>query len=40
MLFRSNEDNSEYLRQMEAEKANISWRKILDVIDVLESELK
>ena len=39
-LARIYEDNSEYLRQMEVEKANISWRKILDVIDVLESELK
>ena len=39
-LARIYEDNGEYLKQMETEKANISWRKILDVIDVLESELK
>ncbi|MBO4819657.1 MAG: hypothetical protein J5528_05900 [Firmicutes bacterium] len=38
-LARTNEDNAEYLRQMEEEKAQISWKKILDVIDTLEAEL-
>ena len=38
-LARINEDNAEYLRQMEEEKAQISWKKILDVIDTLEAEL-
>ena len=39
-LARIYEDNDVYLRQMEAEKAQISWKKILDVINTLEAELK
>lgn len=38
-LARIYEDNSEYLKQMEAEKAQISWKKILEVIDILEAQL-
>ena len=34
------EDNEEYLRQMETEKGNITWNKILNVIDTLEQEMK
>ena len=37
---RSLDDNAEYLKQMEKEKSSISWKKILDVIDVLETDLK
>ncbi len=37
---RSLDDNEQYLKEMEKEKANISWKKILDVISVLEEELK
>ena len=37
---RSLEDNAEYLKQMENEKSSISWKKILDVISVLEEDLK
>ncbi|MBR0140466.1 MAG: hypothetical protein IJM17_09300 [Firmicutes bacterium] len=33
------DDNEEYLKEMEKEKSNISWKKILDVIDELEAEL-
>ncbi len=33
-------DNEEYLRQMEIEKATITWNKILNVIDTLEQEMK
>ncbi|MBQ1307813.1 MAG: hypothetical protein IIZ64_01765 [Erysipelotrichaceae bacterium] len=33
-------DNGEYLRQMEIEKASITWSKILNVIDTLEQEMK
>ena len=36
---RSLEDNAEYLKEMEKEKSNISWKKILDVIRVLEEDL-
>ena len=36
---RSLDDNAEYLKQMEKEKSGISWKKILDVINVLEEEL-
>ena len=32
-------DNSEYLKVMEEEKSNISWKKILEVIDSLEAEM-
>ena len=35
---RSMGDNEEYLREMEEEKAKITWKKILDVIDTLEKE--
>ena len=34
------EDDSEYLKQMAEEKAKISWKKILDVIDELEASLE
>ena len=37
---RSLEDNAAYLKQMEKEKSSISWKKILDVISVLEADLK
>lgn len=37
---RSLEDNEEYLKEMEKEKAAITWKKILDVISVLEEDLK
>ena len=33
-------DNEEYLKQMEIEKASITWNKILNVIDTLEQEMK
>ena len=33
-------DNEEYLRQMEIEKASITWNKILNVINTLEQEMK
>lgn len=39
VMARSLEDNAEYLKQMEKEKSSISWKKILDVIDVLEADL-
>ena len=38
-MARTHEDNSKYLEQMKAEKANISWKKILEVIDMLEAQL-
>ena len=37
---RSLDDNRQYLKEMEKEKAAISWKKILDVISVLEEDLK
>ena len=37
---RSLDDNAEYLKQMEKEKTSISWKKILDVISVLEEDLR
>ena len=37
---RSLEDNAQYRQEMAKEKANISWKKILDVISVLEEDLK
>lgn len=33
---RLHEDNAAYLQQMEEEKAHITWKKILNVIDLLE----
>lgn len=33
------EDNGEYLKEMAKEKENISWKKILDVIESLEKDL-
>jgi len=33
------EDNDEYLKEMAKEKENISWKKILDVIEALEKDL-
>ena len=38
-MARTHEDNAKYLKQMENEKAQISWKKILEVIDMLEAEL-
>ena len=32
------EDKGKYLEQMEKEKARISWKKILEVVDMLEAE--
>lgn len=37
---RSFGDNEEYLKTMEKEKSGISWKKILDVISVLEQDLQ
>ena len=37
---RSLEDNAEYLKQMEKERSSISWKKILDVMNTLEEDLK
>ncbi len=37
---RSLDDNEQYRKEMEKEKAAISWKKILDVISVLEEDLK
>ena len=37
---RSLDDNERYREEMEKEKAAISWKKILDVISVLEEDLK
>ena len=38
-LARIYDDNEKYLAEMEAEKANITWKKVLAVIDKLEKEL-
>ncbi len=40
VMARSLEDNEKYRKEMEKEKAEISWKKILDVISVLEEEMK
>ena len=40
VMARSLDDNEMYLKAMEKEKARISWKKILDVISVLEEDLK
>ena len=40
VMARSLEDNEKYRKEMEKEKAEISWKKILDVISVLEEDLK
>ena len=40
VMARSLEDNAQYRQEMAKEKANISWKKILDVISVLEEEMK
>ena len=40
VMARSLDDNERWLREMEKEKAAISWKKILDVISVLEEDLK
>ena len=37
---RSLEDNAEYLKQMEKERSSISWKKLLDVMNTLEEDLK
>ena len=37
---RSLDDNEQYRKEMEKEKEAISWKKILDVISVLEEDLK
>ena len=39
-MARSLDDNEQYLKEMEYEKAGISWKKILDVISILEEDLK
>ena len=39
VMARSLDDNEQYLKEMEKEKAGISWKKILDVISVLEEDL-
>ena len=36
---RSLDDSGQYLKEMEKEKARISWKKILDVISILEKDL-
>ncbi len=38
VMSRSVADNAKYLEEMAQEKARISWKKILDVISVLEGE--
>ena len=38
-MARTHEDNSKYIEQMKAEKASISWKKILEVIDMLEAQM-
>ena len=40
VMARSLDDNERYREEMEKEKAAISWKKILDVISVLEEDLK
>ena len=40
VMARSLDDKGPYLEEMAKEKANISWRKILDVISVLEADLE
>ena len=37
---RSHEDNAEYIKQIQEEKKNISWNKILTVVESLENDLK
>ncbi len=39
VMARTHEENAVYLEKMEAEKEKISWKKILNVIAKLESEL-
>ena len=39
VMARSLDDNARYLQEMEKEKSSISWKKILDVIGVLEEDL-
>ena len=39
VMARSLDGDERYLEEMEKEKANISWKKILDVISVLEEDL-
>lgn len=34
------EDNDEYLKQIEQEKKNISWNKILTVVDALQNDIR
>ena len=40
VMARSLDGDERYLEEMEKEKANISWKKILDVISVLEEDLE
>ena len=40
VMARSLDGDDAYLKEMEKEKAGISWKKILDVISVLEEDLK
>ncbi|MBR5755682.1 MAG: hypothetical protein IKX97_07700 [Erysipelotrichaceae bacterium] len=37
---RVHEDNAEYLKKMEVEKQNITWDKILTVIESLENDIR
>ena len=39
VMARSMDDNEQYRKAMEEEKAQMSWKKILDVITVLEDDL-
>ena len=40
VMARCMDDSEQYLKEMEKEKARISWKKILDVISILEEDLK
>ena len=39
VMARCMDDSEQYLKEMEKEKARISWKKILDVISILEKDL-
>ena len=39
VMARCMDDSEQYLKEMEKEKARISWKKILDVISILEEDL-
>jgi hypothetical protein len=40
VMARSLDDNEQYREEMKKEKAGITWKKILDVISVLEEDMK